>query len=145
MALSLVAALSLQAASIVKSTYTLDGEPVALMVYTGANGGRQSDPGPYWKLLGKAPERAYEVKIEADKAGGRTATLKGEIEVSVQIRNKISMGTVKTDTLTLVRDDGGSNRWYLPAKELKRLEALPNKEGKNGAEAGAAPPAGESS
>jgi hypothetical protein len=94
------------------------------MVYTGPDGGPDSNPAAYWALLGKAPESAYEVKITPDKAGGKTATLKGDIEVSVEIRNKFDMGIVKANELKLVRDDGHSERWYLPADELKRIQAL---------------------
>jgi hypothetical protein len=112
------------AASIVKATYSHDGGEIALMVYTGPDGGPDSDPAKYWALLGKAPESAYEVKIKPDKDGGKTATLKGDIEVSVEIRNKFNMGTVKAGELKLVRDDGRSKRWYLPADELKRIQAL---------------------
>ena len=72
----------------------------------------------------------------------RTTPLVGTAVVALSLVAALSL---QAASITLVRDDGASNRWYLPAKELKRLEALLNKEGKNGAEAGAAPPAGESS
>ena len=117
-------AIPTNAASIVKATYNHDGDAIALMIYTGPDGGPNSDPAEYWALLGKAPESAYDVKIKPDEAGGKTATLKGEIRVSVEIRNKFSMGTVKVDELTLKRDDGESIRWYIPTEELKRIQAL---------------------
>jgi hypothetical protein len=112
------------AASIVKATYSMGGDTIALMVYTGPDGGPQSDPATYWALLGTAPEIASQVKIKADKAGGRTATLKGDIKVSVKIRNKFNMGVVKTAKLALMRDDDQSNKWYIPPKELKRIRAI---------------------
>ncbi len=112
------------AASIVKATYIQNGKLVALMVYTGEDGGPNSDPAKYWTLLGDAPDAAYEVAIVADTDGGQIATLKGEIEVSVEIRNKFSMGTAKTKTLKLVRKDGETEGWYLPEDELKRVLAI---------------------
>jgi hypothetical protein len=112
------------AASIVKATYAQDGDTIALMVYTGSDGGPRSDSVRYWALLAKAPERAYRVQIKPDKTGGKTATLKGNITVSVEIRNQFNMGTVKTDRLTLVRDDAKFNKWYIPSEELKRIRAL---------------------
>ena len=115
------------AASIIKVNYSQKGDSVARMVYTGPDGGSSSDGAIYWNLLGKAPERAYEVKIKPDRSGGKTATLSGEVAVSIQIRNKINMGTAKTDKLTLVRDDAESTKWYLPANELKRLKAIIDK------------------
>jgi hypothetical protein len=117
-------AIPTHAASIVKAKYSHDGDAIALMIYTGPDGGPNSDPAAYWALLGKAPESAYEVKIKPDKAGGKTATLKGEIKVSVEIRNKFSMGTVNVNKLTLIRDDGNSTRWYIPTAELKHIQAL---------------------
>ena len=113
-----------RAASIVKATYSQDGETIGQMIYTGPDGGPRSDPAKYWALLGKAPEITSAVKIEPDKEGGRTATLKGDIEISVEIRNQFNMGTVQTDMLSLVRDDGRSDAWYIPAKELERIQAL---------------------
>lgn len=113
-----------QAAAIVKATYSQDGEEIASMVYTGPDGRPRSDPAMYWELLGKAPEITSDVKIEPDMKDGKTATLKGDIVVSVEIRNRYSMGTVKTDELKLVRDDDHSKKWYMPAEELKRIRAL---------------------
>jgi hypothetical protein len=112
------------AASIVKATYSRDGDAIALMIYTGPDGGPHSDPAQYWALLGKAPESAYDVKIKPDTAGGKIATLKGEIKVTVEIRNKFSMGAVEVKELTLKRDGGDSTKWYVPTKELKRIQAL---------------------
>lgn len=119
---------SSHASSIVKATYKLDGEDIALMVCTGSDGGPNSDHNQYWSLLGKTPEAAYSVKIKPDESGGKTATLKGKISVSVEIRNKFNMGTATTDHLSLVRNDPESTHWYLPADELKRLTALIDKE-----------------
>ncbi len=124
---TIVTAIPSHAASIVKATYSQDGNKIALMVYTGSDGGPNSDRASYWKLLGKAPGRAYEVKVKPDKANGKTATLRGNIRVSVEIRNKFNMGIVKTDKLKLVRDDINSTRWYIPSKELKRIVALVDK------------------
>lgn len=111
-------------ASIVTATYSIDGNAIAQATYTGEDGGANSDPEPYWDLLGKAPERIYEVKIKPDQKDATTATLKGKINIEVKIRNKFSMGTVTTDSLTLVRDNADSDRWYLPAEELNRLKAI---------------------
>ena len=126
-AFTIVTAIPLQAASIVKATYRQDGNTIALMVYTGSDGGPNSDRASYWKLLGKAPGAAYKVKVKPDKPKGNSATLRGDIRVSVEIRNQFNMGIVKTDKLKLVRDDADSTRWYIPAKELKRIVALIDK------------------
>lgn len=113
-----------QGASIVEATYTIDGNAIAMATYTGKDGGPDSDPEPYWNLLGNAPQRAYDVTIKPDQKGGTTATMKGKISISIVIRNKFSMGTVTSESLTLVRNDADSDRWYLPAEELKRIQAL---------------------
>lgn len=126
-AVAIVAVPQLHAASIVKAAYSHNGEQVALMIYTGSDGGPTSDREGYWKLLGKAPESASKVKIKPDKADGKTATLKGDVSVSVEIRNKFNMGVAKTDKLTLVRENTEFTRWYIPAKELKRIVALIDK------------------
>lgn len=112
-----------QAASIVKVAYSVDGQVVAEAVYTGEDGGPKSDPGPYWKLLGQAPEIVSGVTIQPDQQDGKTATLKGKISIAVTIRNQFSMGTVKTDSLVLVRDKTDSAKWYLTAEELKRIRS----------------------
>jgi hypothetical protein len=127
-ALTLVAGIPAYAASIVKATYSHKDNKVALMIYTGSDGGPNSNRADYWKLLGKAPESAYEVKIKPDEPRGKVATLAGDIKISVEIRNQFSMRMVKTDKLTLVRDDADSTRWYIPAKELTRIVALIEKE-----------------
>ena len=120
----------MDAASIVKVTYTQDGVLLGTMIYTGKDGGPQSDPAPYWQLTTKAPEITSKVKVKPDEAGGKVATLKGKIEVSLTIRNQFNMGTVKTDTLVLKRKNADSDQWYLSEKELKRLKLLMKK--KNG-------------
>lgn len=127
-ALSIVAGIPAYAASIVKATYSHKDNKVAQMIYSGSDGGPNSDRAGYWKLLGKAPANAYDVKIKPDEAGGKVATLAGDIRISVEIRNTFSMGTVKTDKLTLVRDDADSTKWYIPARELTRIVALIDKE-----------------
>jgi alpha-L-fucosidase len=120
-----------QGASIVKATYSIDGNVIALTTYTGDDGGPNSDPKPYWDLLGKAPEIVSQVTIKPDQKDGTTATIKGKISISVTIGNNFSVGTVRTESLTLVRDKANSEKWYLPAEELKRIKALaPDKEAK---------------
>lgn len=109
-------------ASIVKVTFTNNGEMIGKMIYTGADGGAASNPAKYWSLLSDAPEAAYEVHIDANEADKKTATIKGDISVSVEIRNKYSMGTTKTESLKLVRDDIDSDQWYIPEEELKRVQ-----------------------
>ena len=128
--LAVVFASSLRAASIVRVTYTKGGELLASMIYSGRDGGPGSDPAPYWALVAKSPEIISKVKIKADKPGGKVATLKGKIKVSLTIRNQFNMGTAETDTLTLVRDDADSDRWYLSKKEHKRIAALAMKKEK---------------
>lgn len=144
-AFTIVSAVPSHAASIVKATYSQDGNKIAEMVYTGSDGGPNSNRAGYWKLLGKAPGGAYDVKVKPDKANGKTATLRGDITVSVEIRNKFNMGIAKTDKLELVRDDIDSTRWYIPVNELKRIVALIDKKSaKNDSKAeqdGAAQPA----
>ena len=112
------------AASIVKVIYSHNGDAIAQTIYTGPDGGPNSDPAKYWALLGKAPQIVSQAKIKPDTAGGKTATLKGDIKVSVTIRNQFSMGIVATDKLTLIRNDKHSNKWYIPREEQKRIAAL---------------------
>ena len=112
-----------RAAAVVEARYSQGGGTVGLMTYSGPDGGADSDPARYWVLLGKAPELASQVKIKPDSEGGKTATLKGDVKISVTIRNQFNMGTVKTDKLTLARDDDHSDNWYIPVKELERIKA----------------------
>lgn len=109
-------------ASIVKVTFKQDGKLIAEMVYTGPDGGPASNPAKYWSLLSQAPDSAYDVDIQADEQLKKKATLEGDITVSVQIRNKYSMGTTKTEKLILWRDDVDSDRWYIPDVELNRIQ-----------------------
>ena len=111
------------AASIVKVTYQLEGDTIALMVYSGPVGGPNSDPAKFWALLSEAPQAAYDVNVKPDQPNGKAATLKGNITVSLQIRNQFSMGKVKTDTLLLQRDDN-TGQWYPTVAELNRLQKL---------------------
>lgn len=115
------------AASIVKVTFKQDGEVIAKMVYTGPDGGPASNPTKYWSLLQQAPESAYEVQIEPDEDSAKKATLRGDISVSVEIRNQFTMGTTRTDKLTLWRDDVDSDHWYIPDVELKRIQPTVSK------------------
>ena len=114
-------------ASIVKVTFKQDGELIARMIYTGPDGGPASNPAKYWSLLPKAPESAYEVAIEPDEDSAKKATLKGDITVSVEIRNQFTMGTTRTDKLVLWRDDVDSDLWYIPDVELKRIQPTVSK------------------
>ncbi len=118
---------STRAASITKGTYIHNGKPVALAVYTGPDGDPKSDASTYWALLGKVPEFVFGVEIKADKPDGKIATLKGNIMVSVEIRNQFNMGVAETDKLTLIRDDADSNKWHLSTAEQKRITALVKK------------------
>ena len=110
-------------ASIVKVTLKQDGNVISRAIYTGPDGGRTSDPAPYWKLLAQAPQFTSDVAISPDVENGKVATLKGKVEVSIQIRNKFSMGVAKTDSLTLIRKNDGQG-WYLSKEELKRVMKL---------------------
>ena len=112
-----------EAATFVSVSYRQNGEEVARMIYTGSGNGQTY----FWSLLGTAPERAYGVKIQPDTEGGKTAIIAGEIEVSIEIRNSIDMGTVRTDKLKLVRNSVDSKEWYIPADELKRVMGLIDK------------------
>jgi len=124
-ALALAAGADARGAAIVKATFKLDGNVVARTIYSGPDGGRGSDPATYWKLLGRAPMFGRDVVIKPDQANARVATLKGDIEVSIEIRNKFNMGVAKIDTLKLVRDEKKDPEgWHLPQAELKRLMGL---------------------
>ena len=112
-------------ASIVKVDYKKDGELIARTIYSGPDGWSGSDIADYWKLLGRPPMFGRDVVIEPDVAGGNTATLEGEIEVSIEIRNKFNMGVAKTDKLKLIRsNEKKADGWHLSKAELKRVMAL---------------------
>ena len=121
---SISASATANAASIVQVTFKQDGKVIALMTYTGPDGGPDSDPTQYWNLLTKPARFAYDVKINPDEENRTTATLKGKITVSIQIRNKFHMGTAETDELKLTRENAESNKWHFSEKELKRVTAL---------------------
>ena len=122
--ISLFCAAGSWGASFVKVTYKQDGKVVAKSIYSGADGGASTDRSKYWKLLSSTPMFGSDVKIEPDKKGGKVATLKGKIEVSIEIRNKFNKGVAKTDKLELIRKKADSDAWYLSKDELKRLEKL---------------------
>lgn len=112
-------------AAMVETTFKMDGNVVARTIYSGPGGGHGSNPATYWKLLGRTPMFGRDVVIKPDQNNARMATLKGQIEVSIEIRNSIKMGVAKTTTLKLVRDkQDDPDGWYLPKAELKRLMQL---------------------
>lgn len=108
----------------VKVIYTQNGDEVARMVYAGPDSGPEPDQADYWKLLSKAPGGHYGVTFKPDQTDGNTATLTGDIEVSIEIRNHLNMGCAKTEKLKLIRDNADHPGWYLPANELKRVTSL---------------------
>ena len=112
------------AASIVDVTFKKDGKVVARSIYSGKDGGPSTDRSVYWKLLSKKPMFGSDVTVKPDKPGGKLATLKGKIEVSIMIRNQFNKGVAKTDKLELIRKSADSDAWYLSKAELERIEAL---------------------
>ena len=118
--LALTLTSALEAATITKVKYRLDGKSVAQVIYSGGDGWKSER---YWKLLGWAPEIISEMKIKPDEPGGKVATLKGKVVVSIEIRNSKIIGAATVDNLTLVRKDAESDRWHLSKEELKRLMA----------------------
>ncbi|MBT8037276.1 MAG: hypothetical protein KJO21_06995 [Verrucomicrobiae bacterium] len=122
--ISLVGATGSWGASVVNVIYKKEGKVVARSIYSGADGVASTDRSKYWKLLSTAPMCGSAAKIEPDKPNGKIATLKGKIEISIEIRNQYHKGTAKTDKLVLIRDKVDSHAWYLSKTELKRLEKL---------------------
>lgn len=109
------------AASIVEVLYSQDDQLLARMIYTGRDGGSNSDPANYWKLIGQAPEFSYDVAIKPSSSNSQVAELKGPVTVTLTIRGDISMGIVELKGLSLVRDSSDSDGWYLSKASQERV------------------------
>lgn len=106
------------AASIVKVSYKLDGKEVARATYSA--GDRWSDE-KVWSLLKSEPMFTYDVLIKPDEPNGLTATLSGKIQVSIELRNSVDLGTLEFKKLVFQRSGPDSQKWFLPKDELKRV------------------------